>query len=29
MAAGFTREEIDDLKAMEAQTLARLDKTHA
>lgn len=29
MAAGFTTEEIDDLKAMEAETLARLDKTHA
>ena len=29
MAAGFTSEEIDDLKAMEAETLARLDKTHA
>ncbi|ACX96240.1 protein of unknown function DUF455 [Halothiobacillus neapolitanus c2] len=28
LAAGFTRDEIEDLKAMEAQTLARLDKTH-
>ena len=27
MAAGFTAEEIDDLKAMEADTLARLDKS--
>jgi hypothetical protein len=28
LAAGFTRDEIEDLKAMEAQTLARLDKTN-
>ncbi len=28
LAAGFTTEEIDDLKAMEAETLARLNKAH-